>query len=93
MTSWERTKHTLSAQETAARPLLSRVLVYGQHEPLNKAKSQADDNRLSKRQSEGQAVLNEVQCQPFTCFLWGSQVDGAAPWEAAVKEEGGFFHT
>lgn len=52
-----------------------------------------DDNGLSRRQSEGHAVLNEVQCQPFTCFLLGSQVDGAAQLGAAVKGERRFFHT
>lgn len=51
-----------------------------------------DNNGLSERWREGHAVLNKIQYLPFL-FLLGSQVAGIALLGAALKKEGGFFHT
>lgn len=77
----------LYAQETAAHPLLSGVLVYGQHESLNKAKFLL----MTMVQVGGRA--EGMQCQMkcnvrLSLVLLLSQVDGAALLGAAVKEEG-----
>lgn len=77
----------LYAQETAAHPLLSGVLVYGQHESLNKAKFLL----MTMVQVGGRA--EGMQCQMkcnvrLSLVLLLSQVDGAALLGPAVKEEG-----
>lgn len=68
----------MHAKETAARPLLSAVLVYGQFDLVNKAASFCDNNSLSERQREGHPELNELQRQPFffDWFLLGGGVAG-----------------